>query len=127
MRSISCIVRAVKYDSPQRAQDHMGIPSMTSSAAPLPKLRVTYSSCGPVAPQCARLRSALVDSEDEELANDADLDDGFCPRAIERAAVDDVLDLAGLDVALALADLLCEDDVLEVEDGEFVISSSRRR
>lgn len=51
MRSISCMVCAVKYDSPQREHDHMGMASMTSSAAPLPKLRVTYFNCGDPPPQ----------------------------------------------------------------------------
>lgn len=66
------MVCAVKYDSPQREQDHMGIPSMTMSAAPLPKLRVTY-----LAPQWAHRRSAEVDSDDDELAFEADFDDDF--------------------------------------------------
>lgn len=53
-RSISCMVCAVNYDAPQRKQDYMGMPSMTSSAAPLPKLRVTYLRWGgDPPPQCA--------------------------------------------------------------------------
>jgi hypothetical protein len=55
----------------------MGIPSMTNSAAPLPKLRVTYLSCGEAAPQCAHWLSAEVDSDDDELAAEADFDDDF--------------------------------------------------
>ena len=94
---------------------------MTSSADPLPKLRVTYFSCGPPAPQCAQPRSAEVDSDDDELAAEADFDNGFCERAVERVARDDVLDFAGLAVALTLLDLPREDDVLEVEDGKVVI------
>jgi len=56
----------------------MGMPSMTRSAAPLPKLRVTYLSCGEPAPQCAHRRSTEVDSDDDELAAKADFDDDFC-------------------------------------------------
>ena len=44
IRSISCIVFAVKYDSPQLGHDHSGTPSMTRRFAPLPKLRVTCFS-----------------------------------------------------------------------------------
>jgi len=51
---------------------------MTRSAAPLPKLRVTYLSCGEPAPQCAHRRSTEVDSDDDELAAKADFDDDFC-------------------------------------------------
>ena len=78
MRSISCMVCAVKFDSPHRGQDHMGMPSMTNSAAPLPKLRVTTLSCGEAAPQWAHWRSAEVDSDDDELAAGTDFDDDFC-------------------------------------------------
>ena len=110
------MVCAVKYDSPQREQDHMGMPSMTSSAPPLPKLRVTYFSCGDPPPQRAHCRSAEIDSDDDEPAAKADFDDDFGGRAIEGDARDDALDVARLGVALALFDLSCEDDVLEVED-----------
>ena len=41
MRSISCMVCAEKYDSPQFGHDHMGMASTTINAAPLSKLRVT--------------------------------------------------------------------------------------
>lgn len=54
------------------------MPSMTKSAAPLPKLRVTYLSCGEFAPQCAQSCSAEIDSDDNELAAEADFDDDFC-------------------------------------------------
>ena len=84
---------------------------MTSSAAPLPKLRVTYFSCGELAPQCAQCRSAEVGSDDDDL----------CGGAGERDAGDDALDFAGFDVALTLRDLPREDDVFEIEDGEVVI------
>ena len=94
----------------------MGMPSMTNSAAPLPKLRVTYLSCGDSAPQCAQERSAEVDSDNNEPAAKADFDDDFRGFAIEGDACDDVLDFPSLSVALALLDLPREDDVLEVED-----------
>ena len=41
--------------------------------------------------------------------------------AVPRDAGDDALDFAGLRVALARDDLAREDDVFEVEDGEFVM------
>jgi hypothetical protein len=94
---------------------------MTRSAAPLPKLRVTYFSCGEPAPQCVHCRSAEVDSDDDELAAEAGIDDDFCGRAVERDARNGALDFADLDVTLTLRDLPREDDVLEVEDGEVVI------
>ena len=94
---------------------------MTSSAAPLPKLRVTYFSCGELAPQCAQCRSAEVGSDDDELAAEAAFDDDLCGGAGERDAGDDALDFAGFDVALTLRDLPREDDVFEIEDGEVVI------
>lgn len=56
----------------------MGMPSMTKSAAPLPKLGVTYFSCGELTPQRAHRCSAEVDSDDNELAAEADFDDDFC-------------------------------------------------
>jgi hypothetical protein len=61
----------------------------------------------------AQLRSAEVDSDVDELAAEADFDDGFCERVVERLACDDALDFAGLDVTLTLLDLLREDDVLK--------------
>ncbi len=51
IRSISCIVFAVKYDSPQLGHDHNGTPSMTRRLAPLPKLRVTCFSWIALLPQ----------------------------------------------------------------------------
>jgi hypothetical protein len=36
MRSISCMVWALKYDSPQLGQDHIGILSITNRSLPLP-------------------------------------------------------------------------------------------
>jgi len=53
MRSISCMVFAVKYDSPQAGQDQRGTPSMTRRFAPLPKLRVTCFNWIVPLPQCA--------------------------------------------------------------------------
>lgn len=98
----------------------MGMLSMTRSAAPLPKLRVTLS-CSEPAPPCAHCRSAEVGSDDDKLAAEADFDDDFRDRAVERDAGDDALDFAGFDIALAVRDLPSEDEVFEIEDREVVI------
>ncbi len=72
-------------------------------------------------PQYAQLRSAEVSSNDDELAGEADFDDGFSRFSVKRNATDDELDFAGLRVALALEDVAGEDDVFEIEDGEVFI------
>jgi hypothetical protein len=51
---------------------------MTTSTAPLPKLRVRYLSCGEPASHCAHCRSAEENSDDDELAAEADLGDDYC-------------------------------------------------
>ena len=94
---------------------------MTSNAAPLPKLRVTCFSCTSALPQWAQRCSTGVDSDDDELAGEADLDDCFGDRPVERDTGDDTFDFAGSRVALPLGDLPCEDDVFEIEDREVVI------
>ena len=121
MRSISCIVSALKYDSPQLGHDHIGIDSITSSAAPFPKLRVTCFSCNAPLPQCAHFCSTEVGSDDDKLATEADFNDGFGGSAVERDSCNDAVDFTGLGVVLALDDLAREDDVFEVEDSEVVI------
>ena len=95
--------------------------SITSKAAPLPKLRVTCFSCKTALPQWAQWRSTEVDSNDDELARETDFDDGFGTGPFERDAIDDTLDFTGLSVALTLTDLPREDDVFEIEDGKVVI------
>ncbi len=97
------------------------MPSTTKSVEPAPKLRVTYLSWTLLSPHCAHALSAEVDSDDEELAVVTELDDDFTGRAFERGTLDDVLGFTARTVALALDDLPCEDDVLEVKDGEVVI------
>ena len=87
----------------------------------MPKLRVTCLSCNGPPPQSAHRCSAEEDSDDDELAGEADFDDDFGARAVERDARDDALGFSSLGVALALFDLPGKDDVLEVEDGEVVI------
>jgi hypothetical protein len=121
MRSISCMVRAVKYDSPHAEHDHIGMPSMIRRLSPLPKLRVTCLSEGLPAPQLLQLSSAEVGSDDDELASGANLDDSFAGEAREGLALDDVLGFPARPVALTLDDLPGEDDVFEVEDSEVVI------
>ena len=110
------MVWAEKYDSPQLGHDHMGMASMTSRAAPLPKLRVTCLSCTEALPQYAQWCSTEVDSDDDESAGETDFNDCFGRRTFERGAGNDALDFAGLSVALALSDLPREDDVFEIED-----------
>ena len=94
---------------------------MTSKAAPVPKLRVTCFSCMELLPQYAQLCSAEVSSDDDELAGEADFDDGLSRFSVKPNGTDDELDLAGLRVALALEDLAREEDVFEIEDGEVFI------
>ncbi len=114
MRSIACMVCAEKYDSPQLGHDHMGIASMTSKAAPFPKLRVTCFNCADALPQQAHWFSTEVGSDDDEPAGEADFDDCFRGRTVERGACDDALDFARLSVALPLGDLPREDDIFEI-------------
>lgn len=121
MRSISCRVCAVKYDSPQCGHDHKGMPSITSSADPRPKLRVTSRCCTPAWPHAAQRNLGSVYREDEESSVRGKLDDRFCAAVAERVASDDVLDFTRLSVALVLDDRACEDNVFEIEDGEVVI------
>lgn len=68
---------------------------MTRRSAPLPKLRVTCFNWIALLPQWAQLRSTDVDSDDDELAGEADFDDGFSFSAVERDAGDDTFDLPG--------------------------------
>ena len=95
--------------------------SITSKAAPLPKLRVTCFNCNGALPQCAQRCSTEVDGDDNELACEAELDDCIGRRTVERNAGDDGLDFAGLGVALTFSDLPREDDVFEIKDCEVVI------
>jgi hypothetical protein len=111
----------VKYASPQWGHDHKGIPSITISDAPRPKLRVTSRRCTPVRPHAAQLGLVTVDGEGEEIAVRGDLNDGFRWVAAEGVAADDILDFARLPVALAFNDRTREEDVFEIEDGEMVI------
>lgn len=127
MRSISCKVCAVKYDSPQCGHDHMGMLSITSSADPRPKLRVTSRCCTPARPHAAQRGLGAVDREDKERSVRGELDDRFCGAIAERAASDDIFDFTRLPVALALDDRAREDDVFEIEDGEIVIIKFLRR
>lgn len=115
------MVFAVKYDSPQRGHDHMGMASMTSKEPPLPKLRVTYLSWTVASPQYVQHCSAEIDCDDNEPAGEADFDDRFGCRASERGAGNDALDFAGLRVTLSLGDSTREDEVFEIEDREVVI------
>ena len=87
----------------------------------MPKLRVTCLSWIALLPQCAHWCSRDVDSDNDELASEADFDGGFGCCAVERNASDDTLDFSRLGVALAFDDFACEDDVFEVEDVEVVI------
>ena len=121
MRSISCRVCAVKYDSPQCGHDHKGMPSITSSDDPRPKLLVTSRCCTPVRPHAAQRGSGTIDRDDEEISGWGDLDDRFGGDVAERVASDDVFDFTRLPVALALDDRAREDNVFEIEDSEVVI------
>jgi hypothetical protein len=117
----------VKYDSPQCGHDHNGIPSITISESPRPKLRVTSRRCTPVRPHAAQWGLVAIDGEGEEIAVRGDLDNGFRGDIIDRGAADDIFDFARLPVALALDDCAREDDVFEIADGEMVIFKFLRR
>ena len=121
MRSISCRVCAVKYDSLQCGHDHTGMPSITSSDGPRPKLRVTSRCCTPARPHAAQRSLGVVARDDEEIPIRGNLDDRFGGGIAEGVASDDIFDFARLPVALALDDRACEDNVFEIEDGEVVI------
>ncbi len=127
MRSISCRVCAVKYDSPQCGHDHKGMPSITNSDGPCPKLRVTSRCCTPARPHAAQRSLGAVDGDDEEIPVRGDLDDRFCGGIAECVASDDIFDFARLPVALALDDRARKDNVFEVKDGEVVIIKFLRR
>jgi len=111
----------VKYDSPQWGHDHRGIPSITISDGPRPKLRVTSLRCTPVRLHAAQRGLVAVDGEGEEVAIRSDLNDGFRWDAAEGVASDHVFDFPRLPVALALNDCAREDNVFEIEDGEVII------
>jgi hypothetical protein len=121
MRSISCMVCAVKYDSPHRGQDHSGIPSITSSERPVPKLRVTRRNCGLAPPHVAQTALCGIDRDDVEDAREADFDDGLCFAATERDAADDDFRFIGFLVFLPFDNAASEDDVLEVENSKAVV------
>lgn len=127
MRSISCRVCAVKYDSPQCGHDQSGIPSITSSDGPRPKLRVTSRCCTPVRPHAAQRSLGAVDRDDEESPVRGNFDDRFGGEIAERIASDDIFDFARLPVALALDDRAREDDAFEIENGEIFIVKFLRR
>jgi hypothetical protein len=97
------------------------MPSITSSSAPAPKLRVRYFVWTFLLLQRAHPLSTDVDSDDDKLAAAADLGDDFAGSAFERGALNDVLCFTGRTVSLAFDDLPREDDVLKVEDEEVVI------
>lgn len=117
----------MKYDSPQCGHDHKGIPSITISDGPRPKLRVTSRRCTPGRPHAAQQGLGAVDGDGEEITARGDLNDCFRWDAAERVALDDILDFARLAVALALDDRAREDNVFEIEDGEIVIFKFLRR
>jgi hypothetical protein len=77
---------------------------MTNRLAALPKLRVTRLSWIALSPQCAQWCSSDVDSDDDELASEADFDDGFGGRTVERDTRDNTFDFSRLGIALAFDD-----------------------
>lgn len=111
----------MKYDSPQWGHDQRGIPSITMSDDPRPKLRVTSRRCTPIRLHAAQRGLVAVDGESEEVTVRGDLNDGFRRDAAECVASDNIFDFPRLPVALALDDCACEDNVFEIKDGEIVI------
>ena len=72
-------------------------------------------------PQWAQCPSTEVDGDDDELGAEADFDNGFCGRAVERDAGNDALRFSRLGIALAPDDFAGKDDIFEVKDTEVVI------
>jgi len=99
----------------------MGMPSITRSAFPVPKLRVTLRSWIPTRPQEAQGGLDEVDRDDDEPANRTELDDCFGFAAGDRAAAEVALDFARVMVSLPFDDLSGEENAFEVEDREVVI------
>src|SRR5262245_29556178 len=109
MRSISCSVCAVKYDSPQCGHHHKGMPSITSNDGPRPKLRVLSRCCTPARPHAAQRSLGAVDRDDEEIPIQGNLDDRFGEIIAEGVTSDNVFDFVCLPVTLALDDRARED------------------
>jgi len=60
-------------------------------------------------------------SDEDDFPGGPDLDDAAGRLGRARLASDDVLSFASLRIALPLDDVTREDDVLDVEDADFVI------
>ena len=71
--------------------------------------------------QCTQGSSERIGGDENELAAVPDFDDGFRGATGKRDTLDDALDFARFNVALARGDAAGEDDVFEVEDGVLVI------
>ncbi len=99
----------------------MGMPSITKRDAPRPKLRVTFRSSTPVLAHDAQTRLDKVDGDDEDSANLIEFHDCLRCSAFDRVTADNELDFTRFTVALALADLACEEDGFEIENREVVI------
>jgi len=97
------------------------MPSITSKAAALPKLRVTLLICTDELPQWAQRWSEDIGRDDDKFAGEADFEDSLGWLAVEGDAGDNDFAFAGLAVALALRDLPRKDDIFEIKDGEVVI------
>jgi hypothetical protein len=102
MRSISCIVFAVKQDSPQCEQDHIGNRSITRRLRPLPKVRATRLRSTPARPHAAQRYLDEVERDDVERAGGANLDDRFRFATIKGAPPDDDLAFTRFGILLAL-------------------------
>lgn len=121
IRSTSCSVCAVKYDSPQCRQMNMGMPSITSMSLPWPTSRLTSRCRTPGRPHDAQRLVDAIDGDDKDVSGPADFDDRFDFPAVEGVAADDTLDFASLAVALVRDDRASEDDAFEIDVGELGI------
>jgi len=99
----------------------MGMPSITKSVSPLPKVRVTRRNSTPGRPHEAHSGLDEVDRDDVENAREADFDNCFGLAVVEGAAADDNFRFAGFPVFLTLDDGTGEEDVFEIEDREVFI------
>jgi hypothetical protein len=99
----------------------MGMPSITKSAFPVPKLRVTSRSWTPRRPQETHWGLDDIDCEDKKPARVARLDDRFSDKSVKRLATNDDFDFSCVAISLSFDNVAREKDVFEVEDREVVI------
>src|SRR5437867_709044 len=99
------------------------MPSMTRRFAPLPKLRVTRRSRAPERPQTSQVTTGRPepDGDEDDLACAAELDRGAGLGTGEALALDEVLPLPRIRLALDRDDCARGDDVRGIGRAEPVL------